>query len=110
MKLRWWLIESCIVAQNYNSLVVASFLTVAQVITFPEEFQLPPHFSNAPLVAYKAWAILHSGQEKGAVEGDLILWLDANTELRKPIHAVWDAIEKNDYFFTLAGHKFPTFR
>ncbi|GMH57702.1 hypothetical protein TrST_g2342 [Triparma strigata] len=80
-----------------------------KVVTPPAD-ELPPHFLNAPLVAYKAWAILHAGQEEGRVEGDLVLWLDANSELRKPIDVVWEAIEKNDYFFTLAGHKFPTFR
>jgi len=69
--------------------------------------QLPPHFQTIPLVAYKAHVILDA-ISKIHEEEATVLWLDANTELRKPIAKVVEMIEDDGYFFTIAGHLFPT--
>ena len=70
--------------------------------------ELPKHFQHIPLVAYKPWIVLDvlSSVSKGST----VLWLDSNTEVRRPLDDVWGFVEEDGYFFTVAGHKFPTFR
>ena len=43
---------------------------------------LPDHFALPPLVAYKSWVIEDAMRNFG-VEGGVIMWLDANTEVRR---------------------------
>ena len=45
-----------------------------------------------------------------ARKGEPLLWLDANTEVRQPLSYIFSSISEDGHFFTLAGHKFPTFR
>mmetsp|Transcript_23763 Transcript_23763/g.49519 ORF Transcript_23763/g.49519 Transcript_23763/m.49519 type:complete len:342 (+) Transcript_23763:64-1089(+) len=70
---------------------------------------LPDHFALPPLVAYKSWVIEDAMRNFG-VEGGVIMWLDANTEVRRSLGKVEELVRKDGHFFTLAGHDFPTHR
>ena len=70
---------------------------------------LPEHFEIPPLVAYKSWALEDAIRSFG-VPGGSVVWLDANTEVRRPFWGVEDILIEEGYFFTLAGHPFPTHR
>ena len=88
--------------------------------------KLPDHFRNIPLVAYKARLMLvtkdliatssssklsSKGRERVIEEENaLLLWIDANTEVRRPLSQVFSRIWGEGYFLTLAGHKFPTYQ
>ena len=39
-----------------------------------------------------------------------VLWLDAGLEVRRPLHEVREAITRDGYFFTTAGHVFPSYK
>lgn len=80
---------------------------------------LPEHFKKPALVAYKAWCILdvwrivHAQQSSKMLHSKnptIVLWIDANTEVRRPLTPVLDIIRSKGYFFTISGHLFPTWR
>ena len=66
---------------------------------------LPPHLGPGSIwmVAWKPWVVLHALRSYRAV-----LWLDANFEARQPLTELKQALCRDGYFFTTAGHRFPT--
>ena len=90
-----------------SSRLLATSWSNVTIITPPWD-TLPPHFNNPALVAYKAWCMIDTMNE--VQERSPVLWLDANTEVRQQLDYVFSAIHETGHFFTLAGHKFPTFR
>jgi len=71
---------------------------------------LPDHFSQIPLAAFKAYLII-STRDVVAEDGrSILMWIDANTEVRRPLWSIVKKIEEDGYFLTLAGHKFPTYQ
>lgn len=68
---------------------------------------LPSHvMTEVSLVGWKAWVVLDSLR---AVDNETtVLWLDANAEVRRPLDDILLAIDRDGYFLTVAGHRFPT--
>lgn len=79
--------------------------TWADTTLFNLDDTLPAHVRFEPrLVGWKPWVLLDAlASADGAV-----LWLDANTEIRRPLDDIFAAIEHQGYFLSVAGHRFPT--
>lgn len=66
---------------------------------------MPTHFTTpwVWMVAWKPWVLLHALRDH-----PMVLWMDANLELRRPVDSVHELLARQGYLFTTAGHLFPT--
>ena len=77
---------------------VAGWTNVLTIETPPDEL-----LRTVALVNWKFWVILDAVKK-----APRILWLDANFEIRRPLHDIRRALDERGYFLTVAGHRFPT--